>query len=383
MPGELIGRGSGEITVRALFIARVLGTSPLRLETLDSRAQQVNRRMTVVLDDIHGGKDPGTCGMALGPAMAVAAEVQALLPSLRFNDLVSGEWMLQRDAKNPQSPLGGRPVVSGLRKLSAPASWFHPVPATPNCQNRSGRLIVYTDPASGLLTVYNDGAIQYSTQYGQVFAREHLSAEELKDLLGAFAAANTDTLPAASDDLARMSGSRLTLLAARYQTVRADSLPPALAPVIGRLDLLKARAMSNARLVLGTGAARAIQPDEAAGVQEIATALRTSQTRIMRAVVRPDGTISSEPMTVDEAPELASLYGPKYLWPGDLGVRLADIPPDGLAIPWSEVERHKLVYYALMNARFKGLSLIDGDRLFEGVRLCQIEPAGFNSCGPK
>ena len=71
------------------------------------------------------------------------------------------------------------------------------------------------------------------------------------------------------------------------------------------------------------------------------------------------------------------------MWPGDLGVRLADIPSDGLAIPWSEVERHKLVYYALMNGRSKGLTLIDGDRLFEGVRLCQIEPAGFNSCGPK
>ena len=96
--------------------------------------------MTVVLDDIHGGKDPGTCGMALGPAMAVAAEVQALLPSLRFNNLVSGEWMLQRNHEEAPSPLGGRPVVSGLRKLSAPASWFHPVPATPNCQNRSGRL---------------------------------------------------------------------------------------------------------------------------------------------------------------------------------------------------------------------------------------------------
>jgi len=55
-----------------------------------------------------------------------------------------------------------------------------------------------------------------------------------------------------------------------------DVPPPALAPVIGRMNRLKARAMSNARLILRTGAARSIQPGEAADAEDIVTALRTS-----------------------------------------------------------------------------------------------------------
>ena len=242
---------------------------------------------------------------------------------------------------------------------------------------------MYIEPFGGLLTVYNDGAIRYSTQYGDVFARETLSADESKELLAAFGGASIDTVPAVSEHLARTSGSRLILAAARYQTVVTDVPPAGLAPVIARLNALKSRAMSNARLVLRSGAARAIQPGEEAGVQEIATASVPSQTRIMRNVVRTDGTSSAQQIEIDQAPEIASLYGPKYLWPRDLGVRLADVPPDGLAIPWSEVERHKLVYYALLNARFKGLGVIDGDRLYDAVRLCQIDPNGADRCAPK
>ena len=119
--------------------------------------------MTVVLDDIPRGKDPGTCGMALGLAMAVAAEVRALLPSLRFNDPVSGEWMLQRDAKNPQVlSMAGRssPIRASRRRRHR---GFRRCPRPPTVRIARADLIVYTDPASGLLTVYNDGAIQDST----------------------------------------------------------------------------------------------------------------------------------------------------------------------------------------------------------------------------
>ena len=92
-------------------------------------------------------------------AMAVAADVKSLVATLRFNDIVTGAWMLQRDPQKPDSPLDGRQVVSERRKVTGPATWFHPAPATPNCQNRSGRLIVYDDRAGGLLIVYNDGGI--------------------------------------------------------------------------------------------------------------------------------------------------------------------------------------------------------------------------------
>jgi hypothetical protein len=366
-----------------LCIARVLGTSPLRLEMLDLRAQHVDRKMAVVVDDVNGGRDPGMCGVDVWRTMAVAADVNVLLPTLRFNDLVTGAWMLQRDRARPDSPLDGSAVISELHKLTAPTTWFHPAPATPNCQNRSGRLIVYVDRAGGLLTVYNDGGIQYSTQHGQVFAREGLSGGELKELLAAFGEASIDIAPAVPDAAASMSGSRLLLAAARYQLVLTDLPPPAFAPVIERMNLLKARAMSSARLILRTGAARAIQPSEAAGVQEIATALRTSPARITRSLVRPDGTLGAEAMEIDKIPELAFLNGPTYVWPPDVGVRLADVPADGLIVPWSEVEQHKLVYYVLLNAGFKGMTLIDGDHLYEGVRLCQKAQDGTDRCAPK
>jgi hypothetical protein len=106
------------------------------------------------------------------------------------------------------------------------------VPATPNCQNRSGRLIVYNGLAGGHLTVYNDGGIQCSTQHGQVFAREGLSVDELKELLAAFGEASFDTAPAFPDAAASMSGSRLLVAAARYQLVLMDLPPPALASVM-------------------------------------------------------------------------------------------------------------------------------------------------------
>jgi hypothetical protein len=381
------GSARPEATLRVLFIARVLGTSPLRLEMLDSRAQHVDRKMAVVMDDVNGGRDPGTCGVDVWRTMgtmAVAADVKPLMPTLRFNDLVTGAWMLQRDRQKPESLLDGRQVVSELRKVTGRATWFHSVPVTPNCQNRSGRLIVSNESSGGLLTIYNDGGIQYSTQHGQVFAREGLSPGELTELLAAFGEASIDTAPAFPDTATGMSGSRLLLAAARYQLVLTDSPPPALAPVIGRLNLLKARAMSSARLVLRTGAARAIQPGEGVDVQEIATALRARQARGVRSVLRPDGTLGSEPMDFDKMPERAALsHLLKYLWPRDLGVRLADVPADGLIVPWSEFEQHKLVYYGLLNAGFKGVTLVEGERLYEEVRLCQVGHDGTDRCAPK
>jgi hypothetical protein len=379
----LTGSAGPETTLRMLFIARVLGTSPLRLEMLDSRAQAVDRKMAVVMDDVDGGNDPGPCGVDVWQRpMAVATDVKSLLPTLRFNDLVTGAWMLQQDRENSESLLGGRPVISELRKATA-ATWFHPVPATPNCQNRSGRLIVHVDPSGGMLTVYNDRGIQYSSTHVQVFAREGVSVDELSELLAAFGAASIDTAPAFPDAAAGMSGSRLLLAAARYQLVLTDLPPPALAPVIERMNLLKARAMSSARLILRTGAARAVEPGEAADALDVATALRASQARSFRSVIRPDGTLGAEPMDFDKIPELAALSGPKYLWPHDLGVRLADVPADGLIVRWSEVEQHKLVYYGLLNAGFKGVTLIDGERLYEEVRLCQVGQDGTDRCAPK
>jgi len=384
MPDELTGRATPEITLRMLFIARVLGTSPLRLEMLDSRAQWIDRKMTVVVDDPSRGKDPGTCGVDLWrKAMPVAGDVKSLLPTLRFNDLVTGAWMMQQDRADPKSLLDGRLVISELGKVTGPTTWFHPIPATPNCQDRSGRLIMYDDPSGGLLTIYNDGAIQYSTGRGQVFSQEPMSRDELQELLSAFGEASIDAVSADLDKAANFSGSRLLLAAARYQLVFPDLPPPALAPVIDRLNRLKDRAMSNARLILRTGAARSIQPGEAADAEDIVTAIRSRQAGNTLSIIRPDGTPGSERMDIDKMPELALIYGAKwYVWPHDLGVRLSDVPSGGLTLAWSEVEQHKLVYYGLLNSG-GATAVIDGDRVYEWVRICQVGPDETDRCASK
>jgi hypothetical protein len=88
-------------------------------------------------------------------------------------------------------------------------------------------------------------------------------------------------------------------------------------------------------------------------------------------------------VTIDKIPEFAALFGATYLWPHDIGIRLAEISAEGLIVPWSEVERHKLVYYTLLNAGFNGMTLIDGDQLYERVRICQVAEDGTDVCAPK
>ena len=186
-----------------------------------------------------------------------------------------------------------------------------------------------------------------------MFAREGLSVDELKELLAAFGDASIDTAPAFPDAAAGMSGSRLLLAAARYQLVLTDLPLSALAPVMERMNLLRARAMSSAGLILRTGAARAVQLGESAGVHDVASALRSARLGQFGASCGPAGRTGPEPMDLDKTPELAALgAGAKYLWPRDLGVRLADVPADGLIVSWSEIEQHKAAYYGLLNAGF-------------------------------
>jgi hypothetical protein len=52
-------------------------------------------------------------------------------------------------------------------------------------------------------------------------------------------------------------------------------------------------------------------------------------------------------------------------------------------VRWSEFEEHKLVYYGLLNAGFNGVTFIDGERLYEEVRLCQVGQDGTDRCAPK
>jgi hypothetical protein len=366
-----------EESMRVDFIARVLGTSPLVLDILDSKWLSIDRAMKVVRDDVSGGAAPGTCGGAV--VAPVTNEVKSVEATLAFNDIVTGTWLMQRDPADAGTMLVGGPVITAMRKAAAPAPYFHLEPRTPNCRNRSGRLIEYRSRDGERLIVFNDGGIQYVTTL-QTFDRYKLSAEELGQLLDTFRAASFDTLPALDDKTAQRMSSTLTLIAARHQVVQVDPRDARLAPVLAALKTVGTRATSEARLILRTGAARTIDLQEAAGAMDLMAAIRLQASRTYVIVDRPDGTRGSEPVDPEKSPELVHVSGPKFLWPGDIGISLADVSADGRVISPDEFENHKAVFTALTKARFTGLSVIDGNRLYEGVRLCQVAPGAGDSC---
>ena len=370
-----------EEAIRVDFIARVLGTSPLVLDVLDSRWLSIDRTMKVVRDDTFGGTDPGTCGGAV--VAPVTSDVKSVEATLAFNDIVTGTWMMQRDPADPATTLVGGPVITAIRKAAAPPPYFHPEPRTPNCRNRSGRLIEYRSPNGERLIIFNDGGIQYFTRTLQTFDRYTLSGEELAQVLDAFRTASFDSLTAIDDKLAQMSSSTLTLIAARHQAVHVDPRDARLAPILNVLKAVGTRATSEARLVLRTGAARTIEPQEAAGAMDLMAAIRLAASRTLVLVDRPDGTRGSGPVDPEKSPELVHLAaGPTFLWPGNVGLNLADISTEGRVISPDEFEKHKMVFTALTKARFTGLTLIEGNRLYEGVRLCQVAPGAGDSCPP-
>ncbi len=366
------------ITLRMAFIGRVIATTPLTFEVLDSRADQVDARMTTVLADVHGGKDPATCGMGL--SVAVSAKARAAASTLAFNELVTGEWMFQRDPAQPRNPLAGNPVLTEVRKITEPIAYFHPTPGTPSCLNRSGRLVVYKKPTGGWLTVFNDGGIHYHNAEAKAFVRQRLSPAELSDLLELFRAASFDTLPPVSVPKDRGTPATLELVSARHQSVLAEPADERLLPILERMNVVVARALADVRLVLRTGYSRPASESDMASAMDILAALKLQASRTH--VVVPGASGTSAPVDLEKSPDAIYLAEAPYRWSADMGPSLRDVPADGLTIAPEEFEKHKAVYSAMLKRSpyGKGLSLIEGDRLFEGVRLCQVEPDGSDTC---
>ena len=71
------------------------------------------------------------------------------------------------------------------------------------------------------------------------------------------------------------------------------------------------------------------------------------------------------------------LEGSEYLWSAGMGLSLAGVPAGGVKLSLDEYERRKTAYFPILSAgRYrKGVRLIEGDLLFEDVRLCHIDPA--------
>ena len=56
----------------------------------------------------------------------------------------------------------------------------------------------------------------------------------------------------------------------------------------------------------------------------------------------------------------------------------------GQIVPWTEFEQHKLVDYGVFNAGFKGVTLIEVERPYKEIRLCEVRRRAlttqFDSC---
>jgi hypothetical protein len=64
------------------------------------------------------------------------------------------------------------------------------------------------------------------------------------------------------------------------------------------------------------------------------------------------------------------------LWPQAMGVRLRDVPPNGLTFSRDEYNRHKAIYDPILKFRGFGSNYIEDGILYAHVRVCLIEEGG-------
>jgi hypothetical protein len=234
-------------TFRQRLVARVVNASPLMLEMLDNRFQMVDRSMKIIE---RGGPDrePKTC---LGPQRIPVVDLASrpVVETLRLNDIITGDQMMQRSAKMPDAILMGTQVLTNVRKASGPVP-LTTMAGDKRCGN-SGMLIQHWMSGNGKATiVYNDGTLFHRNAVNLSFDQERLSPAELSDLLRAFGEAQFDSLPTEFPQETTFGQPSLTLIGARYQRVALKDGDARLAPVVKRLDALADRSMSQARYIL-------------------------------------------------------------------------------------------------------------------------------------
>src|SRR5215471_1314232 len=237
-------------TFRITFIVRVVQAAPLVLDVLDSQSQALDRNMRVVDSGTQAADDTASCA-TIGTGGPIDLASKAVVASLQWNDIVTGDVIMNRSKEMPDALLAATPTMTNLRKAVAPVPFFHAVPARPDCANRSGRLVEYRGPEDGELTiVYNDGGLYYRNGAYYTFTKERLAPAEIADLLRAFRDANFDALPSTLPQTNSANRPSLALLAARYQWVAPRDGDTRLASLLTRLDALAARATSHARYVV-------------------------------------------------------------------------------------------------------------------------------------
>ena len=235
-------------TVRVNLVARVVHASPLMLDVLDGRFQLVDRSMKMIGNG-RDDREPTTCeGPKLMPVVDLAS--RPVVETLRLNDIITGDIIMQRDEKMPDAILLATQVLTNVRKASGPVSLVATAGAK-RCANHSGVLIEYWTGGNGRTTiVYNDGGIFHRNAGLITFDQEKLSPVELSDLLRSFEQAQFDSVPTEFPEEDSRSRPSLTLIGARYQRVALKDGDALLAPVVKRLDALADRSMSQSRYIL-------------------------------------------------------------------------------------------------------------------------------------
>lgn len=228
------------LTVQGDLIARVLQVSPLIVEELDIRERLVNRYLPLW----HSADSDGHI-CAVTSVDAVDLGSKSALASLRFNDIISARIVMQ-------DVPGGTGVFTSIRRIAGPVRYFH-TPARKWCTNRSGRLLEYRGTTNDAVTVFADGELVYRNPQFRYFEHERLTADELADLMRAFASERFNDLPADADLAQRGPHPGITLVAARYQDVRLAGKEERLAPLVSRMKRLAERAISHTSFLLKTG----------------------------------------------------------------------------------------------------------------------------------
>ena len=235
----------------SMIIGRVLQTSPLIVEILDSDFRGSDGKGRPLQNIAADQYEPNTCGIRSYDY--VDSNSKVVLPTLRFNDLVTARWFYASEKSAPHDLFSSKIVLSDVRKVSETLAYFHDRPGKDFCANRSGRLIVYHGPFVDLVTVYNDGGIYYQDPLFRGFSQRRLSSEDLSNLLKAFQASNFDALPTTVPAGDKPETSTLTLLCSRYQVVSVTGRESLLVPLLRRMDEIAAKATSQAYFLLKPG----------------------------------------------------------------------------------------------------------------------------------
>jgi hypothetical protein len=396
--------------IRMELTGRIVSTRPLVLDVLE--VAPIEKEIL------------NLCGGVYVIAL-VDAKLRGVLSQLRFNQVVKATLFYGGNREFPHEM-----VLSDLA-LNA-----HVNSGPGSCFNRSGLLVSYRGSAE-YVKVYNDGSIFYQDSLFNQFRTQKLSGDELARLLKAFADNSFDTVPSSPPPMEPVfNENSLTLICSRLQNVPLAGLETKLVPLLRRIEDLRVRATSQSFYLLLTNGRKKLtilewpfrevplnqleRPDLA--YITVPETLRhslpedflsrlpltysslptaddpnryvycTDEGKMYRLTRAPCGngrphcnTFQDltaipvrQPATTlsNPSPDAWSYSWPALLWPSDLGIDMTQIGPEGRRITNEDYEKRQPFYLKLYENGASGIgySFIDGGYIYEGVRICRVDP---------